>query len=89
MWDLVTKIKFGTGWSIPTSIEGILNPKLPFLAVICVPLGQCLGALVKMPKAIMKLIFSILSIPMKIIFVVIKHALKKLGIWGQVSVRAF
>ena len=85
--DFVKKLKFAIGWGLPLTLKDIINPKLPGLAIICGPLGACLQNAVKIPKEIMKLVYGILKIPMKIIFIVIKRALSSLGVWKHVSVR--
>lgn len=79
-------LKFAVGWSVPVTLAKLLNPSLPALVVNCGPLGACLAAVTKLPKQITTMVWKIVSLPFKCIFMVIKAALVSFGVYDKLSV---
>ncbi len=76
---LLTYLKIGIGWNVPVTVTGLLNPSLPGIGVVCAPIAPCLSRLLNAGKAIMNAIWKILVLPLKVLWLVIKAVLQKIG----------
>jgi len=66
-------------WALPITIGALLNPSLPSLAVVCQPLPACVTNIKNAGAAILKAVWKILTVPLKIIWLCIKTILTKIG----------
>ena len=76
---LLTRIKISVGWTLPITLGGIVNPSLPGIGLVCAPLAPCLTELASAGSAILKALWTILTLPLKILWICIRTILEKVG----------
>jgi hypothetical protein len=76
---LLTFLKIGVSWALPITIGAILNPSLPGIGLVCQPIAPCISHIVGAAAAIMKTVWQILTIPIKVLWICVKAILEKIG----------
>jgi hypothetical protein len=76
---LLSFLKMGVGWVLPITLGDLMNPKLPGIGINCQPIAPCVAHMKTAGAAIMRAVWTILTLPLKVLWIVIKTILNKVG----------
>eukprot|EP00946_MAST-07B_sp_MAST-7B-sp1_P001200 g1200.t1 len=76
---LLSFFKISVGWSLPVTFSDLMNPKLPDLGIVCQPIAPCITHMKNAGAAVMRAIWTILTLPLKVLWIVVKSILEKIG----------